>query len=98
MEIVKMNGKEAEQEQRNTDINLIPISPYTETRKASMVSRRPLIDEKKLVSIDEEKKNAGQSFVSFLYNSRKKTVLGRSALNWGKSIFIYLSDSFFFLF
>jgi hypothetical protein len=63
-----------------------------------MAGRRSIIDAKKLVPIDKKKKNAGQSFVSFLYNSRKKTVLGRSALNWGKSIFIYPSDSIFFFY
>lgn len=38
-------------------------------------------------SIDpnEKKKKGGKSFLHFLYNPKDKTVLGRSALGWGKS-------------
>lgn len=48
-----------------------------------------------------------ESFINFVYNSRKNTVLGRDALNWGKfkrnninnnnNFYIYQNNSFLFI-
>jgi hypothetical protein len=81
METDKLNEKDAVIEQSTAHIT---PSPYTEGRKASIVPEKLIDDDGKLVPIIKKKKNIGQSVANFIYNPRKKTVLGRTALNWGK--------------
>jgi hypothetical protein len=79
-----MNGKEVEQPPHTTDGNIITESPYSQGRKDSIDVTKKLIEEKKKFTTDKKKKTALQSIANFLYDPRRKTVLGRNALNWGK--------------
>jgi hypothetical protein len=80
-----MNGKDAEVQQRTTDVVTIPPSPYTEERKASIALAKTVKANAVRESFEKnEKRNIGRSFGNFLYNPQRKTVLGRDALNWGK--------------
>jgi hypothetical protein len=43
------------------------------------------IDDGSLIDKNEKKKkNSAKAFAKFLYDPRKKTVLGRDSLTWGK--------------
>lgn len=84
-----MNGKDAiESEQNPEEIKAVPISPYSEARKASIEEAKAKAkadDEAKvLLSGKKKKKSTGKSLMNFLYDPRKKTIFGRSSLNWGK--------------
>ncbi len=92
--IDKMNGKDPAQEEFVTDVTTLPVSPYTEGRKASIENAQLLHDNKVKLAANKKKKSAGKSFGDFFYNPQRKTLLGRSSLNWGKNkfkfIFIYI--------
>jgi hypothetical protein len=80
-----MNGTDAEQEQRLVNPETIPPSPYTEARKTSVYEAKVVPDDnEKTLPSNKKKKSSGRSFINFIYDSRRKTVLGRSSLNWGK--------------
>jgi hypothetical protein len=80
-----MNGKDPEQEQLATDVTTLPSSPYIEGRKASIENEKLLHDNKIKLAANKKKKSAGKSFGDFFYNPQRKTLLGRSSLNWGKN-------------
>jgi hypothetical protein len=46
-------------------------------------------------NVKKKKKNSGKALANFIYNPRKKTVLGRDALNWGKLERLELKNRFF---
>lgn len=80
-----MNGKEAEPEQHPTEITTVPISPQSEARKASIEEAgKAREDAKNLAAATKTKKKSGRSGSNFFYDAKKKTLLGRSSLNWGK--------------
>jgi hypothetical protein len=62
---------------KSDDIAIVPLNSNGESRKSSTDDDDGLSDKNK-------KRNTGKSFAKFLYNPRKKTVLGRDSLNWGK--------------
>ena len=73
------------------DVVTAPANGEAESRRTSTE------DEDLLDGTVKKKNNAGKAFANFLYNPRKKTVLGRDALNWGKlkKIRIKKIDSFY---
>lgn len=81
-----MNGKDAiESEQNPDEIKAVPASPYSEARKASIEEAKAKADDEAKVLLPEKKKKSkGKSLMNFFYDPRKKTILGRSSLNWGK--------------
>ncbi len=95
--IEKMTENDVKQDQNSTEVKTIPPSPYTEARKASIEEAKAHNEEAKALHESEEllpkekkkKKYSCKTAANFLYDPRRKTVLGRSALNWGK-IIIYI--------
>ena len=63
---------------QSDDIALAPARVDTSSPQNSRNSA-DVLDEN-----GEKKQNSANSFASFLYNPRRRTVLGRGALNWGK--------------
>ncbi len=59
---------------RSDDITVAPINIDNGSRKVSVDSS---------VQNGKKKKNSGKSMLNFLYNPRKKTVLGGGSLKWG---------------
>lgn len=55
----------------------IAVAPKDRSRTSSIISSLADKSEKK-------KKSSIKSIINFLYNPKKKTVLGRDSLNWGK--------------
>jgi len=82
------DGKLAEIEQPPTYINTIPPSPYTEARKASIDAAKLNDETTTILLTNKKKKTPSRSIIHFLYDPRKKTVLGRDSLNWGKFKFM----------
>ena len=60
---------------QSDDITTAPINTDNGTRKLSIDS---------VAQNEKKKKNPAKSALNFLYNPKKKTVLGRGSLNWGK--------------
>lgn len=71
-----MNGKEGEPQARTTDITPVPTDA---TPNVEMVNAEP-----------KKKKSAVGSLLNFVYNSKRKTVLGRDAMNWFKLALFYM--------
>ena len=69
-----------------SDIVVTPANIDQDVRRSSRVSSSS-------IDPNEKKKKAGKSFLHFLYNPKDKTVLGRSALGWGKRRSIYSTIS-----
>ncbi len=68
----------ANKDERSGDIAIAPININDESQKNSS-------DADSLLDKNEKKKGrSGKSFANFLYNPKKRTVLGRDGLNWGK--------------
>lgn len=58
----------------------VAIVPANQSRRSSSRVSSILDDNGK------KKKSSVKSILNFIYNPRKKTVLGRDSLNWGKKI------------
>ena len=81
-----MSGKDDGQQQQQQEV------PTTEITPAATVETSTRVEPKK--------KSPVASLLNFIYNSRRKTVLGRDALNWGKlatfyTIFFFCVSCFF---
>lgn len=61
-----------------SDITVTPANLDEDVRRSSRVSSSSIDPNEK------KKKTTGKSFVNFLFDPKEKTVLGRSALGWGK--------------
>lgn len=59
------------------NIVIVPANINAESRKSSKDN------EKLSIRNERNKQSSGKAFANFLYNPRKRTVLGRDALNWG---------------
>jgi hypothetical protein len=86
--------KLAEIEQHPTQVRTIPPSPYTEARKASIDAAKLHDETEKMLPTNKKKKSSTGGLINFLYDSKKKTVLGRGALNWGKLKFMSIKKSY----
>ena len=90
-----MNGKETEAEAVATGIKTTPDRLPTEPPAIEVEGEKLLSDttatvvpvDKKLKKKKEKKEKApkvpGKSPLNFLYDPKKRTVLGRDGLNWG---------------
>lgn len=78
-----MNGKEAE-EGRSGDVTIAPISSDTEEQKPTVDPTNAVVENPKTKTPNTKKQSGFKSFMSFIYDPRNKTVLGRGSLNWGK--------------
>ncbi len=68
----------ANKDERSGDIAIAPININDESQKNRS-------DADSLLGKNEKKKGrSGRAFATFLYNPKKRTVLGRDGLNWGK--------------
>lgn len=66
----------------------IPTSPSAEVQQAPTIETEKVPDKiEEKPAKKKKKKNVGKSIAHFLYNPQRKTVLGRSAINWGKNKF-----------
>ncbi|CAF1560392.1 unnamed protein product, partial [Adineta steineri] len=80
----------ASNNERSDDITLVPTNTGAEQRKDSHWN------DDKLSGLPTKKKgNAAKAFMNFLYNPKKKTVLGRDSLNWAKLSAFYTVFYFF---
>lgn len=74
--IEQMSGREIEQADPAKDA---PVVSTTDPAVAKLVDEgqtKPKVAPKK-------KKSVMQALINFIYNPQRKTVLGRSSLNWG---------------
>ncbi len=65
-------------EKQSDDIAVTPLNINEDGRKMSTENDNSFDTD------EEKKKRSGKSMLSFLYNPKKRTVLGRDGLNWGK--------------
>ncbi|CAF4600034.1 unnamed protein product [Rotaria sp. Silwood1] len=94
-----MNGNNTGQGKNQDDIRVLPPSPYTEVSKAGFLKEKttPLNEE-----IIQTNKKLDKSRTNFLYDPRRKTILGRSSLNWLRlaafyTVFYFCLGMFFVL-
>ena len=78
-----MNGKDVEREQPATDISTVPTSSQPAERQANLNRIQEEKEDNDARLGNKKKKSAIGGMTKFLYDPRRKTVLGRSALNWG---------------
>ncbi len=71
---------------RSDDIITAPINTDNGTRKLSIDS---------VAQNEKKKKFSAKSLFNFFYNPKKKTVLGRGSLNWGKVEIIQIDNHLF---
>jgi len=88
--------KPAEIEQHSTQVKTIPPSPYTEARKASIDAAKLHDETEKMLPTNKKKKSSSGALINFLYDPKKKAVLGRNALNWGKLKFMSIKKFYLF--
>ena len=85
-----MNGKEIESEAPASEIKSSPAISRTETPAIQTENEKLLKNTTPIEPVDKKKQKKkkeprapGKSPLNFLYNPKKRTVLGRDGLNWG---------------
>ncbi|CAF1115447.1 unnamed protein product [Rotaria sordida] len=82
----KMDEKDPRQGHVSSDIHILPPSPYTDVRKSSFIKGKLPPENEEILP---KNKNVEKPRTSFLYDPRRKTLLGRSSLNWARLALFY---------